>query len=179
MLVKAPRRGQPWAIWWEPFADAMREGGSTHSNSMPSRLATHQSAQQGQRNTYYRAMAACLQGRGYTINNVCRHAKQEAVADATPGTHPTSFLGIVHHLGLPALWPQWMAILPTADRPDGNRMFLGQLDLFRFMVDHETFALTQLVCHRLQTDLDLHQLPPVCQGEPQYSIVLRRAPWPE
>jgi len=30
--------------------------------------AAHQSAQQGQRATYNRAMAACLQGRGYTVN---------------------------------------------------------------------------------------------------------------
>ncbi len=30
--------------------------------------AAHQSAQQGQRAAYNRAMAACLQGRGYTVN---------------------------------------------------------------------------------------------------------------
>jgi hypothetical protein len=30
--------------------------------------AQHQAAQQGQQTAYYRAMAACLQGRGYTVN---------------------------------------------------------------------------------------------------------------
>jgi len=44
-------------------------------------------------------------------------------------------------------------------RSDGQWMFPGQLDCFRFMADHETFALTQRVCHRLQTDLDLQHLP--------------------
>ena len=58
-------------------------------------------------------------------------------------------------------------------------MFPGQLDFFRFMTDHETFTLTQRVCHRLQTDLDLQHLPAVGQGKPQYSVFLRRAPWPE
>src|SRR4030095_16475747 len=69
--------------------------------------------------------------------------------------------------------------LPPTDRPDSQRMFWGQLDVFRFMADHKTFALTQRVCHRLQTDLDLQHLPAVGQGKLQYRVVLRRAPWPE
>ena len=43
-------------------------------------------------------------------------------------------------------------------------MFPGQLNFFRFMADHETFAFTQRVLHRLQTDLDLQHLPAVRQG---------------
>ena len=68
---------------------------------------------------------------------------------------------------------------PSADRPDGQRLFSGQLDFFRFMADHETFTLTQRICHRLQADLDLQHLAAVRQGEPKYSVFLRRATWPE
>jgi hypothetical protein len=31
---------------------------------------------------------------------------------------------------------------PTANRPDGYRLFPGQPHFFRFMVDHKVFALT-------------------------------------
>jgi len=40
-------------------------------------------------------------------------------------------------------------------------MFASQLNFFRFMADHETFALTQCVLHFLKTDFDLQHLTAV------------------
>lgn len=54
---------------------------------------------------------------------------------------------------------------PPTDWPDGSRLCWRQLDLFRFMADHETCALTQCVGHCLQPDLDLQPLPTVGQGK--------------
>jgi hypothetical protein len=50
---------------------------------------------------------------------------------------------------------------PPADRSDNQRLFPGQLDFFGFMADHEPFPLTQLIGHRLRTELDLQPLPAV------------------
>src|SRR5262249_33331678 len=50
---------------------------------------------------------------------------------------------------------------PPADRPNRQRMFASQLNFFRSMADHETFALTQFVLHLLKTDFDLQHLTAV------------------
>src|SRR5438128_11332887 len=80
---------------------------------------------------------------------------------------------------LEALRRQATAFSPPADRPDGQWIFSGQLDFLLFMADHETFALTQRVLHRLQTDLDLQHVPTVRQGKSQDGVLLRCATWPE
>src|SRR5262245_14125586 len=68
---------------------------------------------------------------------------------------------------------------PPANGPDGQRIFASQLDLLHFMADHKAFTLTQRVPHLLQTDFDFQKLAAVRQGKSKYSVVLRRAAWPE
>jgi hypothetical protein len=45
--------------------------------------------------------------------------------------------------------------VPLANRPDSERMFRSELNLFRFMPDHKAVALEQAVFHLLRADLDV------------------------
>jgi hypothetical protein len=47
------------------------------------------------------------------------------------------------------------------------------------MADHEEVALAQIVFHFLQADFDVEHLATIRYREPKYSVVLRRATWPE
>jgi hypothetical protein len=73
----------------------------------------------------------------------------------------------------------WDLISPAADRPDGRRIFPTEPNFFRFMADHQGFALAQRVFHLFQSDFDFQHLATVCHRKPKYCIVLRRAAWPE
>ena len=58
-------------------------------------------------------------------------------------------------------------------------MFPSQLNFFRFMADHEAFALTERVFHLFQTDFDFQPLAAICHRKPKYTVFLRRTTWPE
>src|SRR5215467_12845569 len=79
-------------------------------------------------------------------------------------------------------WPSTQSLSdsdPPADRPDCHRVLPSELNFFRFMVDHEAFALTKRVFHLFQTDFDFQPLAAVCHRKPKCSAFLRRATWPE
>ena len=50
-------------------------------------------------------------------------------------------------------------------------MFASQMNFFRSMADHETFALTQCVLHLLKTDFDLQHMTAVRYRKPKYGVV--------
>jgi hypothetical protein len=67
----------------------------------------------------------------------------------------------------------------SADGPHGDRMIFCQPDFFSFMADDNGMALAQGVLHLLHTDLDLQNLAPIGQGNPEDCVVFGRAARPE
>jgi hypothetical protein len=56
----------------------------------------------------------------------------------------------------PSIDSHWVhtELSSPADWPLGERIFPGQLKFFRFMTDHQAFALAQRILHLVYTDFD-------------------------